>query len=101
MAALRARTAVRQVSLTTLGRSGALLIGRRDKDGGFVLTVTASTVRPVQLRFAAVPAAAELRLSLAESIPAELYLNDVHGLPAWRQYITGRLGEEIRAELAA
>ncbi|MET4060899.1 CO/xanthine dehydrogenase FAD-binding subunit [Arthrobacter sp. UYP6] len=100
-AALRARTASRQVSLTTLGRSGALLIGRRDEDGGFVLTVTAATVRPVQLRFAGMPAAAELRSSLAGAIPAELYLNDVHGLPAWRHYITGRLAEEIRTELAA
>ncbi len=51
-AALRARTAFRRLSLSNLGRSGVLLIGRRDEDGAFVLTVTASTKRPVKLRFA-------------------------------------------------
>ena len=50
-AALTRRTAFRQISLTPLGRSGALLIGTLGGDGGFALTVTASTPRPVRLRF--------------------------------------------------
>ena len=100
-AALRARTAFRQLSITRLGRSGVLLIGRLDEDGGFVLTVTAATKRPVQLRFAALPNAAGLRAALDETIDADLWHDDVHGVPEWRHYMTDRLGEEIRAQLAA
>jgi CO/xanthine dehydrogenase FAD-binding subunit len=97
-AALRSRTAFRQQSLTTLGRSAALLIGRLDPDG-FVLTVTASTVHPVQLSFAEVPGPAELAAAIEAEIPDELYHDDVHGLPAWRRHLTFRLAEEIRQEL--
>ncbi|MCC3265963.1 FAD binding domain-containing protein [Arthrobacter gengyunqii] len=100
-AALRARTAFRRQSLTNLGRSGVLLIGRVDEDGGFVLTVTAATKRPVQLRFPALPAAVELRAELNGTIDGGLWHDDVHGLPEWRHYMTERLAEEIRAELAA
>ncbi|MCC9173771.1 FAD binding domain-containing protein [Arthrobacter sp. zg-Y179] len=100
-ASLRARTAFRRLSLTNLGRSGVLLIGRVDEDGCFVLTVTAATKRPVQLRFPAVPDAAGLRGGLEDAIDAGLWHDDVHGLPEWRQDMTYRLAEEIRAELAA
>ena len=48
--ALASRVAFRRLSLSNLGRSGVLLIGRLDADGGLVLTVTAATKRPVQLR---------------------------------------------------
>ncbi|WP_312180295.1 FAD binding domain-containing protein [Arthrobacter sp.] len=99
-AALQARTAMRRLSLTNLGRSGILLIGRVDPGGGFVLTVTAATVRPVQLRFDGVPTRAELRDALDAAIPFPLYHDDVHGLPQWRQFMTEQLSEEIRAELA-
>lgn len=99
-AALASRTAMRRLSLTNLGRSGVLLIGRLDPDGTFVLTVTASTVRPVQLRFSSLPGAGELAAALADAIPSGLYHDDVHGLPEWRQYMTEHLSEEIRSELA-
>ncbi len=99
-AALQARTAFRRQSLTNLGRSGALLIGRVDGDGGFVLTVTAATKRPVQLRFPALPTAVELRTELSQTIDNGLWHDDVHGLPEWRHYMTKRLAEEIRTELA-
>jgi putative selenate reductase molybdopterin-binding subunit len=99
-AALRSRTAFRQQSLTTLGRSAALLIGRQDPDGSCTVTVTAATVRPVQLRFPEVPGAAELRAAIETSIPADLYHGDVHGKPVWRRHLTFRLAEEIRQELA-
>lgn len=102
-AALNSRVAFRRLSLSNLGRSGVLLIGRLTDDGGLVLTVTASTKRPVQLRFAgapmAGPGAAELRRALDDAIPAELYHDDIHGLPQWRRDMTYRLAEEIRAEL--
>ena len=99
-AALRARTAFRRLSLSNLGRSGVLLIGRLDEDGGFVLTVTAATVRPVQLRFTGLPAAAELAGALDTGIGDSLWHDDVHGLPRWRRDMTYRLAAEIRAELA-
>ena len=102
--ALRSRTAFRRLSLSNLGRSGVLLLGRvdpPDAGGAFVLTVTASTRRPVQLRFAAdaLPTAADLVATLDAAIPADLYHDDIHGLPEWRRDMTYRLGEQIRAEL--
>ena len=81
-----------------------LLIGRLDADGGLVLTVTAATTRPVQLRLdnpAGTGAAAGLSAALDAAIPDGLYHDDIHGLPAWRKDMTYRLAEEIRAELAA
>jgi CO/xanthine dehydrogenase FAD-binding subunit len=100
-AALRCRTAFRKGSLFPLGRSAALLIGRADPvDGSFVLTVTASTLRPVQVRLDAVPSAGALREAVEDGIPADLYVDDVHGLPAWRRQLTVLFAEQIRAELA-
>ena len=103
--ALASRVAFRRLSLSNLGRSGVLLIGRLDAGGGLVLTVTAATRRPVQLRPAAPSGAptspAALSEALGAAIPDGLYHDDIHGLPAWRKDMTYRLAEEIRAELAA
>jgi CO/xanthine dehydrogenase FAD-binding subunit len=99
LAALKRRSAFRQISLTPVGRSAALLIGSIGGAGDLALTVTASTVRPVQLSFAAIPQAKELREALLHHIPDALYHDDVHGKPAWRKHMTLRLAEEIRAEL--
>ncbi|WP_258803383.1 FAD binding domain-containing protein [Pseudarthrobacter sp. NS4] len=99
--ALASRAAFRRLSLSNLGRSGVLLIGRLDGGTSLVLTVTAATKRPVQLRFDGIPDADELAASLDESIPGDLYHDDIHGLPAWRRDMTFRLAEEIRSELAA
>jgi CO/xanthine dehydrogenase FAD-binding subunit len=98
LAALTGRTAFRQVSLTPLGRSAALLIGRLATDG-LKLTVTASTIRPIQLAFAGVPGAEDLRDAILNGIPGALYHDDVHGKPAWRKHMTLRLAEQIRTEL--
>jgi CO/xanthine dehydrogenase FAD-binding subunit len=54
-AALTARTAFRQLSLSPAGRSAVLVIARRDAGGGTVVTVTASTAHPLTLRFPAPP----------------------------------------------
>ena len=100
-AALTGRVAFRQGSLYSLGRSAALVIGRVDPDSlGLVLTVTASTPHPVQLRFAHLPAPGDLRAALEEAIPAGRYVDDVHGLPAWRRHLTLRFATEILQELA-
>ncbi|MET3812345.1 FAD binding domain-containing protein [Arthrobacter sp. UYEF3] len=98
--ALASRAAFRRLSLSNLGRSGVLLIGRLDGGGGLVLTVTAATKRPVQLRFDTLPGADSLAGALEAAIPHALYHNDIHGLPAWRKDMTHRMAEEIRAELS-
>src|SRR6202790_4925629 len=99
LAALKRRSAFRQISLTPVGRSAALLIGSISGGGALTLTVTASTVRPVRISFSAIPSAGDLREAILHRIPDALYHDDVHGKPAWRKHMTLRLAEEIRAEL--
>jgi CO/xanthine dehydrogenase FAD-binding subunit len=99
-AALVGPTAYRQGSLHAHGRSAALLAGRVAASGGLVLTVTAATRRPYQLRFPAVPDTETLSVALAERIPPDAYVDDVHGLPVWRRHLTRVYAERIRAELA-
>jgi len=100
LVALRRRTAFRQISLTPVGRSAALLIGSIDSEGALSLTVTASTARPVKLSFPRIPSGGELRQAIIHHIPDGLYHDDIHGKPLWRKHMTLRLAEEIRAELA-
>jgi CO/xanthine dehydrogenase FAD-binding subunit len=101
LVALKRRSAFRQISLTPVGRSAALLIGSIDSAGAFALTVTASTVRPIKLSFAAIPTREELGAAILTGIPDALYHTDVHGKPLWRKHMTFRLAAEIRAELGA
>jgi len=99
LAALRRRSAFRQISLTPVGRSAALLIGSVISDGGLALTITASTKRPIRLSFAGIPSGKELRETILQRIADDLYHTDVHGKPIWRKHMTLRLAEEIRVEL--
>ena len=99
LAALKRRSAFRQISLTPIGRSAALVIGSVASDGGFLLTITASTRRPVRLPFDKAPMKDALREAILEAIPESLYHDDVHGKPLWRKHMTLRLAEEIRSEL--
>ncbi|QIO32628.1 FAD binding domain-containing protein [Bradyrhizobium sp. 1(2017)] len=101
IAALRRRSAFRQISLAPVGRSAALLIGSLDPDSTLTLTVTASTVRPIQLTFRKAPDASALRDAITRQITDDLYHTDIHGKPLWRKHMTLRLAEEIRGELAA
>lgn len=99
--ALGKRYAMRQVSLTHLGRSAALIIATvGDKGEDFLLTVTAATPKPVHLRFKKTPTADELRRAIDEHLPADGYFQDVHGSAAYKRHITYYLAEQIRAELA-
>jgi CO/xanthine dehydrogenase FAD-binding subunit len=99
ISALKRRSAFRQISLAPVGRSAALLIGSLDADGTLTLTVTASTVRPIQLSFRKPPDATALRGAIAQQITDDLYHTDIHGKPLWRKHMTLRLAEEIRGEL--
>jgi CO/xanthine dehydrogenase FAD-binding subunit len=101
-AALRACTAVRTIAQSPLGRSGVVVIGRRDQpdDGGaFTLSVTAATMRPFIFRFPAVPDTETLRTVLA-GIPESAWNDDVHGDPDWRAAMTMLLAEQVRDELS-
>ncbi|HEX3873387.1 MAG TPA: FAD binding domain-containing protein [Solirubrobacteraceae bacterium] len=99
-ASLRSPTAFRQLSLSPVGRSAVLVIGRRDPDDdAVVITVTAAVSRPVALRFDAPPSADELRDALDAADPT--YHDDVHGDPAWRRHLTRVYVEEVRRELCS
>jgi CO/xanthine dehydrogenase FAD-binding subunit len=100
--ALKKAYAFRRFTLTRLGRSEVLLIGTRDPGAGdFLLTVTAATVRPLQLAFHGIPEAGELKRALDDAVPFSLYLDDVHGSPAHRWHLTYYFAEQIREELAS
>jgi CO/xanthine dehydrogenase FAD-binding subunit len=99
--ALLKRTACRQASLTKLGRSAALLLGTSDPPRqDLLLTITAATPRPVQLRFDEIPSAEALRQALDARLPADGYFADVHGSAAYKRHLTYHFAEQIRAELA-
>lgn len=99
MAALMRRTAFRQISLTSFGRSGALVIGTLNATGVFALTVTASTPKPYQFRFDAVPDADELAARIDSGVARD-WFDDIHGLPAWRRDMTLHFARDILAELS-
>lgn len=100
--ALQRRTAFRQASLTRHGRSAALLIGTLDAaDGSMGLTVTASLRRPLRLDFPSLPGAAELQAALSGWLTPDRLHDDLHGAADWKRFMTLRLAEEIRRELAA
>jgi len=100
-AALAKRYAMRQVSLTHLGRSAALIIGTvGNEESDFLLTITAATPRPVQLRFPKMPSTTDLQRAIDARLPADGYFEDVHGSAAYKRHVTRYLAEQIRAELA-
>jgi CO/xanthine dehydrogenase FAD-binding subunit len=94
---LSARVAFRRAALAAQGRSGSVVIGRRDGDGRFTITVTAATDRPCRVSFPAVPDPERLAAALSGIEP---WFDDPHGAPDWRRAVTLLLAEEIRAELA-
>jgi CO/xanthine dehydrogenase FAD-binding subunit len=99
--ALTKRYAIRQVSLTHLGRSAALIIATvKDNGEDFLLTVSAATPRPVHLRFKKTPSASELRQAIDERLPPDAWFNDVHGSAPYKRHVTHYLAEQIRAELS-
>ena len=92
---------MRQVSLTHLGRSAALIVATVGDDGAdFLLTVSAATPRPVHIRFKKTPSAAELRQAIDERLPADAWFHDVHGSAPYKRHVTHYLAEQIRAELS-
>jgi CO/xanthine dehydrogenase FAD-binding subunit len=102
VAALRKRTCLRRMSPTHMGRSSTLLVGTLcPQEGVFMLTVSAATVRPLRLTFPQLPEVDELRARLEKDIPDSLYLDDVHGAPAYRKHLTLYFAAEIQRELSS
>ena len=99
-AALSTTFAFRRASLTHLGRSGVLLVGTRNAAADeLVITVTAATARPVQVRFAGFPSAETVREAIEAAVPETLWFDDVHSSPAHRRHLSYYYAEEIRQEL--
>ena len=100
VAALTRRSAFRQISLTPVGRSAALLIGsaqRRRRSGADGDGIDGAAGSVLLCRDSASRANCATRSCTA--FPMTLYHDDVHGKPAWRKHMTLRLAEEIRGEL--
>ena len=101
VSALIKRVALRRASLTKHGRSAALVIGTSDPARqDLLLTITAATPRPVQLRFDENPTTERLRQAIDARIPADGYFADVHGSAAYKRHLTYHFAEQIRTELA-
>ncbi|MFI5540517.1 FAD binding domain-containing protein [Nocardia sp. NPDC051900] len=95
---LLARTSFRKIALAPLGRSGAVVMGRREGSGRSAVTITAATSRPVVLDFAAPPSEGEMRDAM-HTIDSPLWFDDPHGSPEWRRHVSGVLADEVAAEL--
>jgi CO/xanthine dehydrogenase FAD-binding subunit len=101
-AALKKAYAFRRFTLTHLGRSEVLLIGTKCQEKGtFLLTITAATLRPIQLRFGGRPSAEDVKRTIDEAVPLESYLDDTHGSPPHRRHLTYYYAEQIRQDLCA
>ncbi|WP_330250714.1 FAD binding domain-containing protein [Nocardia sp. NBC_00565] len=97
---LFARTAFRKIALAPLGRSGAVVMGRREVDGRCAFAVTAATSRPVVLDFDATPSDSEVSAAI-QAIDPTLWFDDPHGAPDWRCHVSGVLAREVAAQLRA
>ncbi|MEH3075521.1 MAG: FAD binding domain-containing protein [Quadrisphaera sp.] len=108
---LAARTAFRRATLTPLGRSASLVVGRLDASGQSVVTVTAATQAPLQLRWPSPSSLAEaggadgavtaVDAAVDGSEPRRTWHDDVHGHPAWRRAMALAQVREVVQELLA
>lgn len=99
--ALRKRFAFRRSSLTHLGRSAALVVGtsgasKRD----LTLTITASTSRPIQIKFDRMPSSDEMCGAIEARVAQDEWFGDVHGSARYKRHLTYYYAVQIREELA-
>ena len=96
---LRRSTAFRRISLTAQGRSGAVVIGTRDDQGGVAITITASTRRPHRIAGPRSTGDGGLAALIDAEIAGPDWYDDIHGRPNWRRHMTILFAQEIAAEL--
>lgn len=96
--ALRQPTALRKIALSPLGRSGAVVVGRR-APAGAVISVTAATNVPYVITTDSVDPG-DVVAQVYSAIPESAYYTDPHGAADWRQQVTGTLTREVVTELA-
>jgi len=98
--ALSKRFAFRRAALTRWGRSAIIVVGTQNPaTRDLVLTVTAATARPFQLRFDLLPDPETLREAILSAIPEADYFEDVHGSARYKRHLTYYFAEQVRAEL--
>jgi len=98
---LKKHFAFRRFSLTASGRSSVLLIGTLcPKTGAVTLTITAATLKPVQLVFPDFPSPMAVHTAINDHVPFDHYLEDPHGSPTHRRHLTYYYAEKILQELA-
>lgn len=96
--ALRQPTALRKIALSPLGRSGAVVIGRRSAEG-IVISVTAATDVPYVISTDATDPD-DVLTQVYSAIPDTAYYTDPHGAADWRRQVTGTLTRGVVTELA-
>ena len=71
-------------------------MGRQDEDGAVAITVSAATLRPRRLAFAAPPSEEELAAAVAG---IDDWFGDAHGAADWRRAQGLRLAMEVLGEV--
>lgn len=103
---LTAPVAFARTSLSTHGRSAAVVVARPTVDPATgadvaLVTVTAATPRPYALVLPAPVSTADWHTALDATVSASSWLHDVHGAADWRRAQTHRLGLEALAVIGA
>ena len=94
--ALTATVSFHKMALAELGRSGVVVVGRRDIDDAVTVAVTASTLTPHVFVYDAFPDPALLAADVRS--PADFF-TDALGDADWRREITAVLAERVRRDL--
>jgi CO/xanthine dehydrogenase FAD-binding subunit len=98
--ALGKRFAFRRSSLTHLGRSAALTVGTSSpKKHDLTFTITASTSRPVQIKFDRMPTLDDLCHAIETKVAADEWFDDVHGSAPYKRHLTFYYAGQILREL--
>jgi len=92
---LRRPAAFRRFALTSLGRTGGIVVGR-PTPGGITVAVTGSTARPWVLHLDSTDSRA-IDAAVDTIVP---WHDDPHGAPDWREAQTRRCVHEVVEELA-
>ncbi|GAA2996429.1 FAD binding domain-containing protein [Microbacterium aurantiacum] len=94
--ALEAKVSFHKMALAELGRSGIVVVGRRDTDGATTIAVTASTLTPHVFAYDTLPDPDVLATDVRRP---DDFFTDALGDADWRREITAVLAERVRRAL--